>query len=44
MKKGEMSWRLVGMILVILLFLFIIAWFSGLGDELGNLIEKMRFL
>ena len=40
-KKGMEMWKLVSIILVLVLLLFVIAWFSGLNEGLGGLFDRL---
>ncbi len=40
-KKGMEMWQLVLMILALVLLVFILAWYAGLGTELKGLSEKL---
>lgn len=40
-KKGMEMWQLVMMILAILLLVFMGMWYSGLGDKLGDLLNRL---
>ncbi len=40
-KKGMEMWQLVLMILALILLVFGLAWYGGLGTELKSLSEKL---
>ena len=40
-KKGMEMWYLIALIIAILLLLFAVAWYSGLGDKLSDLLSKL---
>jgi autotransporter translocation and assembly factor TamB len=40
-KKGMEMWKLVSIILVIILLLFVLAWYGGLRGELSSLLERL---
>ena len=43
-KKGMEMWQLILMILALVLLLFVIAWYGGLGGELSGLFDKLKGL
>ncbi|MBI4983363.1 hypothetical protein HZC32_01860 [Candidatus Woesearchaeota archaeon] len=43
-KKGMEMWQLVLIILAMLLLFFIIVWYSGLNEEVKNLLARMSDL
>lgn len=40
-KKGMETWQLVLIILAAILLVAVIAFYSGLGKEIGRLLEKL---
>ncbi len=43
-KKGMEMWILVMIILSLVLLFFIIAWYTGLGTQLGKMVNKVSDL
>ncbi len=43
-KRGMEMWQLVLMILALVLLVFVLAWYGGLGKELKMLSEKLMGL
>jgi len=43
-KRGMEMWMLVMIILSLVLLFFIIAWYTGLGDQLGKMVNKVSDL
>ena len=43
-KKGMEMWQLVMIILAVMLLLFVIAWYSGLNDQIRGLLDKLTGL
>jgi hypothetical protein len=40
-KKGATMWQLAMMILAVLFLIFLLVWYGGLGEQLGNLVDKI---
>jgi len=43
-KKGMEVWELVIIILAVVLLVFVIAWYGGLGTKMADLIKKISDL